>query len=435
MKFPDDIAGIVNHSDLVLQPDSGRKLVRPFLPQDPPEYADPHRSRAQRIADRVLALAEEEVCDWLSRLKQALSYPLANVEVYLLQRFDEVNEVEIKCGTVSRERKQLIAAYFCAEYSFEAAALFNPSIIPHPDSALLPDGGIRFLMSLRGVGEGHISSVTFRTGSWSPSQGFTIDASKGRSVMLRTAQTDDGHNEVTHLESAIDCDISETVIFPTTPRQRQGIEDMRLVSFADEDGRREIYGTYTAFDGQAARPELMHSSNLRQFSLASLRGLYATGKGMALFPRKVAGRYVMLARQDQENIWLLWSDHLHEWNEGRKLVLPTQPWEFVQLGNCGSPMEIDEGWLVLTHSVGMVRGYTIGACLLDKTDPSKVLARMKLPLLRPIPEGARSGYVPNVVYSCGGLVHDRTLLLPYAIADSITRFATVRIDDLLRAMD
>jgi predicted GH43/DUF377 family glycosyl hydrolase len=290
-------------------------------------------------------------------------------------------------------------------------------------------------MSLRGVGEGHISSVTFRTGSWSSDAGFAIDNPKGRSVMLRTAKMDNPNDEMTHLESAMDCDISETVIFPTTPRQRQGIEDMRLVRFTDDNGRAEIYGTYTAFDGQVARPELMHSSDLRSFTLASLSGRYATGKGMALFPRKVGGRFLMLARQDQENIWLLRSDDLQEWNEGREIVRPTQPWEFVQLGNCGSPMEIDEGWLVLTHGVGVVRGYAIGACLLDKADPSKVIARMKGPLLRPVPEGARSGYVPNVVYSCGGLVHDRTLLLPYAIADSITRFATVRVDDLLRAMD
>jgi predicted GH43/DUF377 family glycosyl hydrolase len=435
MQLPIDAAAIVNHCELVLRPDPGRKVVRPFLPRDPPDYADPHRSRPERIMDRVLALSEMQVCAWLDRLKQALTNPRENVEAYLLQRFEEVNGTEITCSAISAERKQLIAAYFCAEYSFEAAALFNPSMILHPDTPLLADGGIRFLMSLRGVGEGHVSSVAFRTGTWRPGEGFAIDRQRGRSVMLRTAKTDDDDDGITHLEAVPECDISESVIFPTTPSQRQGIEDMRLVLFTEDDGRREIYGTYTAYDGQNARPELMSTADLRQFSLARLKGRYATGKGMALFPRKVAGRYLMLSRQDQENIWLLWSDDLYEWNEGQVIVAPAQPWEFVQLGNCGSPMEIDEGWLVLTHGVGVVRGYAIGACLLDKADPSKVIARMAAPLLRPIPEGARSGYVPNVVYSCGGLVHDRTLLLPYAIADTITRFATVRIDDLLRMMN
>jgi predicted GH43/DUF377 family glycosyl hydrolase len=431
-----DNADLVTHSEVVLRPDPGRSLVRPFTPSDPPAYADPHYSRPQRIADRVLALGESEVCAGLDRLTRAIAGSPKKIEDYLLRRFDELNGVLIDRCSVSDPRKQLLAAYFCAEYSFEAAALFNPSIIPHPAGATLPDGRVRLLLSLRGVGEGHVSSVTFREGSWSPTHGFEIDEAEDRGIMLQLATIDgDGDDAITHLASAGDTPISQTVIFPITPSQRQGIEDMRLVLFTDDDGQRKIYGTYTAYDGRDARPELMHSTDLKTFSLRKLKGRYADGKGMAIFPRKIAGRYVMLSRQDNENIWLLTSDDIRQWNDGHQLITPEQPWEFVQLGNCGSPIEIDEGWLVLTHGVGVVRSYAIGACLLAKDDPSKVIGRMAAPLLRPTPEGAREGYVPNVIYSCGGMVHERTLLLPYGVADSITRFATVPIDALLRAMD
>jgi predicted GH43/DUF377 family glycosyl hydrolase len=224
------------------------------------------------------------------------------------------------------------------------------------------------------------------------------------------------------------------VIFPTTDSQRQGIEDMRLVWFVEDDGTQELYGTYTAYDGRTARSELMHGSDPRRFSMRPLKGAFAGSKGMALFPRRIDGRYVMLGRQDNENIWLLTSDDIYSWDHGEKLIAPEYDWEFIQVGNCGSPIEIDEGWLLLTHGVGLARSYCIGACLLDRHDPSKVLARMSRPLLRPGLK-TRDGYVPNVVYSCGGMVHDRTLLLPYGIADTLTSFASVPLADLLAAMD
>jgi predicted GH43/DUF377 family glycosyl hydrolase len=231
-----------------------------------------------------------------------------------------------------------------------------------------------------------------------------------------------------------DChDLSETVIFPITDHQRHGIEDLRLVRFVDDDGNATYLGTYTAFSGSDIREELLRTTDFQTIDLTALTGSAAQAKGMALFPRKIAGRYAMLGRQDHENIWLLTSNDLYHWEGGARLLSPQWPWEFVQMGNCGSPIEIDEGWLVLTHGVGAVRNYCIGACLLDKTDPGKVLARVTLPLIRP---GAteRYGYVPNVVYSCGALVHGRLLLLPYAIADNVTTFATVPLDALLAAM-
>jgi predicted GH43/DUF377 family glycosyl hydrolase len=228
-------------------------------------------------------------------------------------------------------------------------------------------------------------------------------------------------------------DLSETVIFPVTDRQRHGIEDLRLVRFIDDDGNATYLGTYTAFSGSDSREEMLRTTDFKRIDLTALGGGAVKAKGMALFPRKIAGKYVMLGRQDHENIWLLTSDDLYRWDGGAKLVTPRWPWEFVQMGNCGSPIEIDEGWLVITHGVGAVRNYCIGACLLAKDDPSKVLARVTSPLIRP-DAAERYGYVPNVVYSCGALVHGRMLLLPYAIADNVTTFATVQLDALLAAM-
>ena len=426
---------LVVYSDVVLGPDPGRTIIRPFVPQDPPEYPNLQHPRPQRIAKRVLDLPQAEVHEALSKLLDVLGQRLHDPERYLIHRFDAVNGTVIAKCAPDEERMQLIAAYFCAEYSFEAAALFNPSMIRHLKRPVLPDGRAQFVMSLRGVGEGHVSSITFRTGRWSADTGFEIDTPSDEGALLRLASIDgSADDEICHLVADDDRPVSEMVIFPTTPSQRQGLEDMRLVVFEDEKAGPQIYGTYTAYDGVSARPEIMHRTASKQLEFRRLKGRMATGKGMALFPRKVGGNYLMLSRQDQENNWLLWSDELETWEEGAKLLEPVEPWEFIQLGNCGSPIEIEEGWLVLTHAVGLVRNYTMGACLLDKNDPMKVIARMRSPLIRPKDVGGRDGYVPNVVYSCGGMVHERTLLLPFAVADSITRFASVPLDGLLAAM-
>ena len=356
MELATDISDLLTYSELTLWPDSGRTITRPFLPMDPDGYADPEESRPDRITERVLSLPEPKVKLGLDRLMRIIRWRSPDFERQLLDGFEQLKRVISPPDSISEERKQLIAAYFCAEYSFEAAALFNPSMIPHPAGAALPDGRVRFLLALRAVGEGHVSSVTFRTGSWGANSGFAVDAPSSHGNMLRPTHVDEENGaEVTWLACETDCDISEMVLFPTTPSQRQGIEDMRLVHFVDDQGRSRIYGTYTAFDGRDARPELLEGHGGGRFSLRPLRGCYSTGKGMALFPRKVGGRYLTLARQDNENIWLLESDDIHVWDEGQKLLSPEQPWEFVQLGNCGSPIEIDEGWLVLTHGVGVVQ--------------------------------------------------------------------------------
>ncbi|MBO9518717.1 MAG: glycoside hydrolase family 130 protein [Porphyrobacter sp.] len=436
MAILDDTVNLLDHSELTLRPDTGRTIIRPFVPQDPSDYANPGRSRPQRITERVLALSDTEVAQTLERLLDTMSGRLRSAEQFLLKRFDEVNGSVIADCACSDQRKQLIAAYFCAEYSFEAAALFNPSMIRHLKQPRLPDGRAQFVMSLRGVGEGHVSSVTFRTGLWSEASGFEIDTPSDEGSLLRLDSTEgQGDDEIAHLVAADDRPVSEMVIFPTTPSQRQGIEDMRLVIFEDPDAEPQIYGTYTAYDGRDARPEMMHRDAGKQLTFRRLKGRFATGKGMALFPRKVGGQYMMLSRQDQENVWLLWSDDLYQWEKGIKLLEPAEPWEFIQLGNCGSPIEIEEGWLVITHAVGVVRSYSMGACVLDREDPTKVIARMRSPLLRPATVGGRDGYVPNVVYSCGGMVHDGTLLLPFAVADSVTRFASIPLERLLAAME
>jgi predicted GH43/DUF377 family glycosyl hydrolase len=289
---------------------------------------------------------------------------------------------------------------------------------------------VRFLLSLRGIGEGHVSSVTFRTGTWDGGVSLNIDPPSAHGVPPRIESDSEGWIRLQCDESQ---DVSETVIFPVLPSQRQGVEDLRLVNFEEDDGSKFIIGTYTAYDGRDVRQEMLRGVDLRTFEMRPLSGAMAGYKGMALFPRRIDGQYVMLGRQDGENLWLLRSRSLHIWDSGFSIMAPRYPWEFVQIGNCGSPIEIDEGWLVFTHGVGLVRGYSIGACLLDKADPSIVLARTRSPLVFPSAE-QRGGYVPNVTYSCGALVHNRCVLLPYGVGDELTEFAVAKVDDLLSVM-
>jgi predicted GH43/DUF377 family glycosyl hydrolase len=423
----------ITHSQVTLRPDPSRTVVRPFAPDDPHGSRMTGPTRAQKIADRVLALDEGQLRREVDNVTASLRERHRDIDLHLMRRFAEVNGRLLERLTVSDDQALLIGAYFCAEYSFEAAALFNPSLVPHPDQSGMKDGAVRFIMSLRSIGEGHMSSVTFRTGSWQRDQGFVIDPSSAHAVPPQI-ETRLGNGEASVIELVCgDCqDLSETVLFPVTKAQRQGLEDLRLVRFTDEQGAVTYLGTYTAFDGRSARSELLSADNFQRFTLRPLSGTAVT-KGMALFPRKIGGDYAMLGRQDNESIWLLRSGDLLRWDDGVKVVSPRFPWEFFQLGNCGSPIELEEGWLVLTHGVGTVRNYCNGACLLDRDDPSKLLARTVAPLLEPGGK-EREGYVPNVVYSCGGMVHDRTLLIAYGVADSFTTFATLPVDRLLQAM-
>lgn len=427
---------LMTHLPVILHPDPARTVVRPFEPGDPEGFAIASHSRPQRIAERILSLDEDNLRAELGRITDSFSSRQADVEQMLLKRFDEtVGDLGIDGNGQSHLHKLVIGGYFCEEYSFEAAALFNPSIVPSHDQSGLEEGAIRFVLSLRGIGEGHVSSVTFRTGTWSRDGEVVIDNPHAAGIppQLERREGEDGFESI-YLSCGGARDISETVLFPFTAAQRQGIEDLRLVSFREDDGSISHLGTYTAFSGLVARSELLRiSDDFHHFEMHPLRGAAARSKGMALFPRRIEGRYAMLGRQDNENVWLMFSDDLLCWESGEKLIPPKYSWEFVQMGNCGSPIEIDEGWLVITHGVGSVRNYCIGASLLDRDDPSRLIKRMQLPLVHPSPK-ERDGYVPNVVYSCGALVRDRMLLLPYGVADSFTTFATVSVDDLLAAM-
>jgi len=427
----------ITHLPTLLRPNPARVILRPFVPaEDAPAYALKDHPRAQRIGDRVIALSDAQVRVELERVTGELAYRNRDIDLILRRRFHEVNGLLIDHCTIGDPKALLIGAYFSEEYAFEAAALFNPSIVPHPDQSNVPTGTLRFILSLRGVGEGHVSSVTFRTGLCGADGTITLDDVSPQAVSPRTESMsgtadDDAGVRLFYEQGG---DLSETVIFPITPSQRHGIEDVRLVRFVEDDGSATYYGTYSAFSGQAIRMEMLRTTDFATFELEPLRGTSAANKGMALFPRRIDGRYAMLAREDTESIWLLTSDDLHRWDGGGVKAVPARwPWEFIQIGNGGSPIEIDEGWLVITHGVGAARTYCLGACLLDRKDPSKLLARLTEPLLRPGPE-ARGGYVPNVLYTCGAMVHGRTLVLPYAVADSFTTFATVPLDRLLATM-
>jgi len=427
-----DIA--ITHLPIVLRADPTRVVLRPFTPADAPEASG--GSRAQGLADRVLAQPPAEIDAELARIIAGLTERHRGIEDVLLRRYREVSGAMIANGRMNHAQQLLIGAYFSEEYSFEAAALFNPSIVVHPDQNGVAPGALRFVLSLRGVGEGHISSITFRTGVIAADDVITLDPSSIQAISPRIEALPGGTGDDAGVSLSCEQsrDMSEIVIFPITSHQSHGIEDLRLVRFVEDDGAAKYLGTYTAFGGADVREELLVTADFSTFRLCPLQGSAASDKGMALFPRRIDGRYAALARIDHENISLLRSDNLYDWDGGTTFLSPQCMWEFVQMGNCGCPIEIDEGWLVLFHGVGPVRSYSIGACLLDKADPTKVLRRLTHPLLRPS-EQERDGYVPNVVYSCGALVKDRTLILPYSVADSFTTFATLPLDSLLAAME
>ena len=427
----------LTYHDLVLRPDPSRTVVRPFEPGYSGRFAG-GETRTREVAEMIGSLDEAELERQLHGVTASLDENHRDVDALLTRRFDDIATQLADPDRYDPRRRRLIGAYFSQEYAYEAAALFNPSAVLHADQSGLPDGTVRFVMSLRGIGEGHVSSVTYRTGTWTPGgdprSAIVVDDPSPVSVPPIIGKMGEDGAAVMHLACGGSRHISETVLFPVLPSQRQGIEDLRLVRFVEEDGEVTYHGTYTAFSGAEARSELLSGIDFKSFEMRPLTGDASGGKGMALFPRRVDGRYTMLGRQDGKNIWYHQSDDILRWNGGTKLVTPRYPWEFVQMGNCGSPIEIEEGWLVLTHGVGTVRNYCIGACLLDKDNPSKLLARTPRPVLAPSPH-ERDGYVPNVVYSCGALVVGRKMLLPYAVADSFTAFATADIDNLLSVME
>jgi predicted GH43/DUF377 family glycosyl hydrolase len=424
----------LNRQALYLRPDPARVIVRPFKPATEPRDLNPtDKTRANHVVERVLALDAEAVATLLADVLDNFLGRHRNLLERFEARADEMEEAFATHRTFSKIQRQLIGAYFLNEYSFEASALFNPSIVPHPDQSNAPKDGLRFILSLRATGEGHVSSLTFRAGTIAADGNLTVDptarlASSPR-ICHRVSGPDGDHVELVFKPEE---DLSERVIFPVTESQSNGIEDARFVEFSDND-RKTYYATYTAYSGRAIRSELIETADFLSFRMSPLKGAASRNKGMALFPRKIDGKYAMIARQDNENLYLIYSDDLYTWDGGQAVLKPQFPWEFVQIGNCGSPIELDEGWLLLTHGVGPVRKYSIGAALLDKSDPSKVLARSREPLLRPEPS-EREGYVPNVVYTCGAMRHNDQIILPYAVSDTFSNFATIKISALMQAM-
>jgi predicted GH43/DUF377 family glycosyl hydrolase len=409
-------------------------VVRPFKPATEPRDLNPtDKSRANRIVDRVLGLEAGAAARQLKEVLENFEGRHRNLLEVFEARAVEMEDALVPHAALNRTQRCLVGAYFLHEYSFEASALFNPSIVCHPDQFGAPAGGCRFILSLRAIGEGHISSLTFRSGSIGADGGVTVDPTARLAsipkIGSRTSRANGDDVEVTFRAGD---DLSERVIFPVTDAQSNGIEDARFVEFADND-RKTYYATYTAYSGRAIRSELLETNDFLTFRMTPLAGSAARNKGMALFPRKFDGRYAMIARQDNENLYLVYSNDLYTWDGGQAILRPEYPWEFVQIGSCGSPIELDDCWLLLTHGVGPVRKYSIGAVLLDKHDPSKVLGRSHEPLVRAEPH-EREGYVPNVVYTCGAMRHGDQIILPYAVSDTFTNFATIKIDDLMKSI-
>lgn len=477
----------VQRTGIILHPNQQRVLFRPFTPTS--------EERITHIIGRILSLSESEVETQLAQVCAEFGERHHNLEQFFLKRYEQLRKYALTDQPLSRARQMLIGAYFTQEYALESAGLLNPSIVWHPDQSGLPGGCRRFILSLRAIGEGHISSITFRSGMidaenritlYQPTPFVTLpeiahNPTYDKFLFKRKLVELGLYNDFSHqvledlldfftyfeLENRVqyelekrlnirshrttargilslatsnyevrfspDQQLSERIIFPSTPAEIKGIEDARFVEFHDEDGSITYYATYTAYDGTVILPQLLETKDFLHFKISTLNGPAIQNKGLALFPRKINGKYVMLGRQDNENLFLMYSDHIHFWYTYEILLHPTYPWEFVQIGNCGSPIETEAGWLVLTHGVGPMRKYSIGAVLLDLEDPSKVIGRLKEPLLRPN-ENEREGYVPNVVYSCGSLIYNHHLILPYAMSDYASTFAIIALNDLIAAM-
>jgi predicted GH43/DUF377 family glycosyl hydrolase len=479
----------VRRTPTILNPEQSRVLLRPFTPGD--------SQRVAEIISRIMSIPEDQVGLLLEEVCAEFSQRHHHIRDLFRERFEQVREMLLIDESVSEERRLLIGSYFLAEYSLESAALFNPSIVPHPDQTGLPEGALRFILSLRATGEGHVSSITFRSGIIHPDNrievfvptdfiteprqipnplyekglfarklielGLTRDFTRrvmhklgdsfaleelraslqGEQFRLPDGMAQEDQDEAQgiwmlarsnyEVQFQPEQQLSERILFPATPSQRNGIEDARFVCFQQEDGTHIYYATFTAFDGRVVMPELVETSDFLLFRFITLNGPAAQNKGMAIFPRKINGRYAMLSRQDNENIYLMFSDNVHFWDEHELLLKPKFSWELVQLGNCGSPIETEAGWLVLSHGVGPMRKYCIGAFLLDRDDPGKVIGRLHEPLLKPN-ENEREGYVPNVVYTCGAILHRGELIIPYGLGDHATGFATVPLDEVLGAM-
>lgn len=419
--------------DLRLHADPSRVVVRPFHIA----WAGPRigPSRTERLVREVLAMSPAQARTQLEVVLKDFEARHWQTRRVFMTRYDEIEQqLGLDGSKIGDEKRQLIGAYFCHEYSYAAAALMNPSVVPHHDQSGMPPGAQRILMSMRAVGEGHISSVAFREGIITDDNELTLAPEPPFATAVDAVGGDDELpvGPVTVYRHR-DSTLSGTVIFPVTEQQSKGLEDLRLVQFTHEDGSKEWIGTYTAYNGSAIQSELMRTTDFRAFDLVPMTGSASRNKGMALFPRKIGGKYMMIGRQDGENVFIISSDTLENWDEGDLLLRPQYPWELVQMGNCGPPIETDKGWILLTHGVGAMRKYSIGAALLDLDDPTRVIGRTKEPILAAADQD-REGYVPNVVYTCGATRIGDKLFIPYGIADSSIGFAFVEIRKLLDLM-
>lgn len=461
----------VRRSSTVLKSDQSRVLLQYF--------GVGNDRRILNVISRIEKLSDQEAASLVSEIRSGFSKRHTNFE----------NRVAANCSMMkhhistkiklSADKIFLLGAYFSKEYSIEAAALFNASIVPDPVSG--SDG--KFVMSLRSTGEGHISSIEFREGkidsdgnvSLSETSRFVStgkisapDKWKKKDVIAIskychgvTENDFDGvHDEFTleefkqifklslptkmdlvssYLESFYTIEfsgnepLSERILFPYSSSESAGMEDVRWVRFVNDDKSVVYYGTYTAYNGKTFRSQLIETKDFKKFAVSPMYGEMIKDKGMAIFPRKVNGKYVITSRLDGENLYIMESDDIRVWEKAKKIYEPELFWEFVQLGNCGSPIETKEGWLLITHSVGAFRKYVISVYLLELNDPSKIIGRLNNPLISPN-EDEREGYVPNVVYSCGSMVHNGNLVIPYAMSDSRTSFATVSVDELLQQL-
>ena len=449
------------------------------------------QSRTSLVIDRVLALTDDEVREALDDVGRRFTLRHGDLSYWLDVHAHRVTSRLDPTWDVSEDRWRLMGAFFTHEFSVEGAALTNPSIVPHPDQQGMDDDEARFVMSVRAIGEGHRSSIGFRTGIVDGKGRVRLDVAHphlhpgihGDSMLHRKAfqglledVNDWGENAryvlsqlgeefseseleeqlnrlhhdrdayryaddtITHFRMIMDRaytvrfpdtrDLSERILWPNSEAERRGMEDARFVLFTHTDGTKEYFASYTAFDGTNISQQLLRTNDFLSFSTFPISGAAAHGKGLALFPRKVGDRYVAMTRADHESNWVSFSDDLEYWSHATQVQRPLRSWEVIQLGNCGSPIETEEGWLVLTHGVGAMRTYSIGAMLLDLEDPSVVLGTLDQPLLTPI-DSERDGYVPNVVYSCGSMRHGDTLVLPFGISDHHVGIATASIDEVL----
>jgi predicted GH43/DUF377 family glycosyl hydrolase len=449
----------------------------------------PGKDRVKNMIGRLKNFSEAEVHKCLAGVMKDFAARHRNIQDVFQEHFHMASKYfEDDVFSFSDSRKILLGAFFTKEYSIQAAALFNPSIIPHPDQQGLRPGEQRFIMSLRATGEGHISSIIFKTGIVDDLLNITLYKDSGYFTKLkkndavaysrdfvmkraahhpafRTEILENLHEQFTaeeaililkskfsqdetvshsikqleeifdsnyEVQSSPDFPISEKVIFPNSKAERMGMEDVRFVKFVDGENSC-YYGSYTAYDGKHIKTQLIETTDFNVFKMRTLYGAAISDKGMALFPEKVNGKYVMIARQGGEKISIMFSEDLYLWESYQLLMEPKYPWELVQLGNCGSPVKTDKGWLLLTHGVGPMRTYVISAILLDLADPSKIIGRLNKPLIR-ADESEKEGYVPNVVYTCGLLRHGDELIVPYAVSDSATGFVTIELNELLAEM-